>query len=168
MGHILFQNKGFNVILTRSLVLNLGQFLYNNATQVHIFLELAGYYRHFIQLRFFNSCEFPYKSLYYLEKRPSFSRPLYFKLHLINLRNCLLLLPFWHIQITILDIDTGIHVGTVLSQIQNGEERVVARRTLNKHQIKYWTTYKELLSLHTLGSIHTFSGVDISRLTMHH
>lgn len=44
----------------------------------------------------------------------------------------------------ILDTDaSNSGIGAVLSQIQNGEERVVAyaTRTLNKHQVKYCTTY---------------------------
>lgn len=43
--------------------------------------------------------------------------------------------------------DNGI--GAVLSQIQNGEEKVIAyaSKTLNNAQRKYCTTYKELLAI---------------------
>ena len=52
----------------------------------------------------------------------------------------------------ILDTDaTNTGIGAVLSQIQNGEEKIeaYASRALNKHHIKYCTTYKELLSVIT-------------------
>lgn len=52
----------------------------------------------------------------------------------------------------ILDTDAcGNGIGSVLSQIQNGEEKVIAyaSKTLNESQRRYCTTYKELLAIVT-------------------
>lgn len=52
----------------------------------------------------------------------------------------------------VLDTDASLHgIGAVLSQIQNGEERVIAyaSRTLSKSQQRYCTTYRELLAVVT-------------------
>ncbi|CAG2233136.1 unnamed protein product [Mytilus edulis] len=50
----------------------------------------------------------------------------------------------------ILDTDASLYgIGAVLSQVQNGEERVIAygSKTLSRSQIKYCTTYRELLAV---------------------
>ena len=50
----------------------------------------------------------------------------------------------------ILDTDaSAFDFGGVLSQIQNGEEKVIAygSKTLSKSQSKYCTTYRELLAV---------------------
>jgi hypothetical protein len=52
----------------------------------------------------------------------------------------------------ILDTDaSSCGLGAALSQVQNGEEKVIAyvSRTLHKHQTRYCTTYKELLAVIT-------------------
>ena len=52
----------------------------------------------------------------------------------------------------ILDTDASLTVlGAVLSQVQTGEEKVIANasRTLHKSQVRYCTTYKELLAVVT-------------------
>ncbi len=52
----------------------------------------------------------------------------------------------------LLDTDcSNVAMGSVLSQVQDGKERVIAymSKTLNKHEVSYCTTRKELLSLVT-------------------
>lgn len=52
----------------------------------------------------------------------------------------------------ILDTDASLYgIGDVLSQLQHGEERVIAygSKTLTRSQTKYYTTYRELLAVVT-------------------
>ena len=57
----------------------------------------------------------------------------------------------------ILETDANLTgLDAVLSQVQNDEEKVVvyASRTLNKSQVRYCNTYKELLAVFTLIRLH--------------
>ena len=123
-----------------------------NATEVRSFLGLAGYYRRFIPD--FSTVASPLTNL--TRKRTKYvwtpvHQAAFNKLKQLLTTAPILAYPDNHSEF-ILDTDaSNTGIGAVLSQIQNGEERVVAyaSRTLNKHQIKYCTTYKELLAVIT-------------------
>ena len=124
----------------------------NNATEVRSFLGLAGYYRRFIPD--FSTIASPLT--YLTKKRTKFHWTPEHQVAFDKLKKLLTSAPILAYPDNnsefILDTDaSNTGIGAVLSQIQNGEEKVVAyaSRTLNKHQIKYCTTYKELLAVIT-------------------
>lgn len=123
-----------------------------NATEVRSFLGLAGYYRRFIPD--FSTIASPLT--YLTRKRIKFLWTPIHQTAFDKLKELLISAPILAYPDNqsefILDTDaSNTGIGAVLSQIQNGEDRVVAyaSRTLNKHQVKYCTTYKELLAVIT-------------------
>ena len=124
----------------------------SNATEVRSFLGLAGYYRKFIPN--FSTIASPLTSL--TRKRTKFCWTPIHQTAFNKLKELLTTAPILAYPDNnakfILDTDaSSCGLGAVLSQVQNGEEKVIAyaSRTLNKHQAKYCTTYKELLAVIT-------------------
>ena len=120
-----------------------------NVTQVKSFLGLCSYYRRFV--RGFSQIAAPLNRL--TQKDQEFQWTGECQLAFDNLKCCLTKAPVLAYpdfkQEFILDTDASNHsVGAVLSQVQDGEERVIAyaSRALNKHEKKYCVTRKELLA----------------------
>lgn len=123
-----------------------------NVSDVRSFLGLAGYYRRFIPE--FSTIA---SSLTYLTRKgKKFCWTLQCQNSFEKLKELLCTAPILAYPDStsefILDTDASMSgIGAVLSQIQNGEEKVIAyaSRTLNKSQVRYCTTYKELLAVVT-------------------
>ena len=122
----------------------------SSVSEVRSFLGLAGYYRRFIPS--FSSIATPLTRLTRKGKRFKWSDACQEAFE--NLKEKLITAPVLSYpdrdSVFVLDTDasdTGI--GAVLSQIQNGEEKVIsyASKTLSRSQEKYCTTYKELLAV---------------------
>ena len=119
-------------------------------TQVRQFLGLASYYRKFI--RNFSEIAAPLTNL--TKKSESFYWSPECEQAFQNIKTLLLTAPIVAYPNDdgeyILDTDASdIGIGAVLSQIQNGQEKVIAygSRTLNKAEKNYCVTDKELLAL---------------------
>ena len=123
-----------------------------NVTEVQSFLGLASYYRkhilHFSDIAspLFNLTKKGKTFLWNDQCENSFA----------TLKRCLIEAPILSYPTEsgqfILDTDASLNgLGAVLSQIQDGEEKVIAygSKTLNKSQRNYCTTYKELLAVVT-------------------
>lgn len=123
-----------------------------NVSEVKTFLGLVGYYRRFI--RDFSTLAYPLTEL--THKARSFiwteACQIAFETLKSNLVSAPILAYTTENGTFVLDTDASLHgIGAVLSQIQNGEERVIAyaSRTLSKSQQRYCTTYRELLAVVT-------------------
>ena len=123
-----------------------------NKTEVQSFLGLAGYYRKFIS--HFSSIASP---LYDLTKKnkefvwSSECQKAFESLKGALTSHSILAYPREKGRF-ILDTDaSGYGIGAVLSQLQDGQEKVIAyaSKTLNKYQRRYCTTYRELLAVVT-------------------
>ena len=123
-----------------------------NLSDVRSFLGLASYYRKFIQN--FSSIAYPLTRL--TQKNKPFEWTIESENAFITLK-CLLtntpILAYPYVKEPfILDTDASTFgVGDVLSQIQYGEEKVLAygNKILSKSQSKYCTTYREHLAVVT-------------------
>ena len=123
-----------------------------DVSEVKSFLGLVGYYRKLIKN--FSTVAFPLTEL--THKGKSFIWTEACQLAYESLKSCLISSPILSYPIEdgdfILDTDASSHgIGAVLSQVQHGEETVVAyaSRTLSKTQQRYCTTYRELLAVVT-------------------
>ncbi len=122
------------------------------AKQVRSFLRLAGYYRRFIPE--FYKLAAPLTEL--TKKNQRFDWTGECNQAFINLKSCLTSAPVLAYpseevtDVFLLDTDASdTAIGCVLSQIQNGEERVIAygSKKLNPSQRAYCVTYRELLAV---------------------
>jgi transposase InsO family protein len=118
--------------------------------EVRSFLGLASYYRKFI--RGFSTIVAPLTNL--TRKGAKFSWSNECEVAFQALKDMMISAPILAYPNEsgeyVLDTDASNYgIGAVLSQIQNGQERVIAyaSRTLSKSQRVYCTTYKELLSV---------------------
>ena len=118
--------------------------------EVRSFLGLASYYRKFIEN--FSSIAAPLTAL--TRKGVKFSWSPECEVAFQTLKTCLTQAPVLSYPTNndpyILDTDASNYgLGATLSQIQDGEERLIAyaSRTLSKNQQSYCTTYKELLAV---------------------
>jgi len=118
--------------------------------EVRSFLGLAGYYRRFVKN--FAKIAAPLHAL--TKKNQSFVWTEETQTAFETLRNALTSSPILAMpndsDMFILDSDACDHtIGAVLSQVQNGVERVIAyvSRTLDKREINYCITRKELLAI---------------------
>lgn len=123
-----------------------------NVSDVRSFLGLAGYYRRFIPE--FSTIATPLT--YLTRKGKKFCWTIDCQNSFENLKKLLCSAPILAYPDStaefILDTDASMSgIGAVLSQNQNGEEKVIAyaSRTLNQSQVRYCTTYKELLAVVT-------------------
>ena len=124
-----------------------------NKSEVRSILGLMGYYRKFISN--FASRASPLTKL--TRKRARFEWNEEHETAFQDLKECLVNCPVLAIpnnkDMFVLDCDASLHgLGGVLSQIQNGNEKVIAyaSRTLNSAQQQYCTTKRELLAVVTL------------------
>ncbi|KAK3107513.1 hypothetical protein FSP39_016272 [Pinctada imbricata] len=123
-----------------------------NVKEVKSFLGLAGYYRRFIPN--FSAISFPLNRL--MRKKQPFvwddsCDSAFVKLKQLLTSSPILAFPTENDPF-ILDTDASLTgIGAVLSQIQNGEEVVIAyaSKSLNKSQRRYCTTNRELLAVVT-------------------
>ena len=123
-----------------------------NVNDVRSFLGIASYYRKFIPN--FSDIAFPLTQL--TRKNQRFLSTDDCEQAFVKLREAFKSSPVLSYPTLddpyILDTDASLYgIGAVLSQIQNGEERVIAygSKTLSRFQIKYCTTYHELLAVVT-------------------
>jgi transposase InsO family protein len=123
-----------------------------NVTEVRSFLGLAGYYRRFIPT--FSSIAAPLTDL--TRKNVHFVWDLRCQEAFDKLKELLVTAPILSYPTSdgrfILDTDASLFgIGAVLSQVQNGEETVIAyaSKTLSKAQRNYCTTNRELLAVVT-------------------
>ena len=123
-----------------------------NVSEVRSILGLAGYYRKFIKN--FSTIAYPLVNL--TKKDAKFVWTDECQIAFETLKSMLVSSPILAYPMEneqfILDTDASLcGIGAVLSQIQNGEERVIsyASKTLNKAQQRYCTTYRELLAVVT-------------------
>ena len=121
-------------------------------TEIRSFLGLAGYYRRFIAK--FSAIAAPMIKL--TEKNRPFVWDEACEEAFVRLKACLMDAPILAYPNTdpafkfVLDTDcSGQAMGAVLSQVQDGVEKVIAygSKTLNAAQRNYCVTYRELLSL---------------------
>ena len=127
----------------------------SNKTEVRSILGLMGYYRKFIP----NFAEIA-KPLTRLTRKPArFSWNNECENSFQLLKQCLVMAPILAFPretgIFLLDTDASLYgIGGILSQIQDGEEKVIAyaSRTLNPAQQHYCTTKRELLAIVTFMS----------------
>lgn len=123
-----------------------------SVAEVKSFLGLAGYYRKFIPN--FSEIASPLTSLTKKARKFEWSDDCqkgFDKLKELLITSPILSYPMEEGEY-ILDTDaSGNGIGGVLSQIQNGQEKVIAysSKTLNESQRRYCTTYKELLAVVT-------------------
>lgn len=123
-----------------------------NVSEVRSLLGIASYYRKFIPA--FSELTFPINRL--TRKNCKFDwtdecEAAFRKLKLVLTSPPILSYPTPTDKF-ILDTDASLYgIGAVLSQVQNGEERVIAygSKTLSRSQSKYCTTYRELLAVVT-------------------
>lgn len=123
-----------------------------SVSDVRSFLGLASYYRKFIKN--FSTLAFPLIQL--TQKNRKFSWSDECDIAFQNLKQALISAPILSYPTRngrfVLDTDaSNSGIGAVLSQIQNGEERVIAyaSKTLSRSQQNYCTTYRELLAVVT-------------------
>lgn len=123
-----------------------------NVSDIKSFLGIASYYRNFILN--FSNIAFPLTQL--TRKNQKFQWSESCEKAFSKLRDALISAPILSYPTPdgpyILDTDASLYgIGAVLSQVQNGEERVIAygSKTLSRSQIKYCTTYRELLAVVT-------------------
>jgi hypothetical protein len=123
-----------------------------NVSEVRSVLGLAGYYRRLIPQ--FSTIATPLT--YLTRKGKKFCWTINCHSAFENLKKLLcsatILAYLDRTSEFILDTDASMSgIGAVLSQNQNGEEKVIAyeSRSLNQSQIRYRTTYKELLAVVT-------------------
>ena len=124
-----------------------------SVTQVRSFLGLASYYRKFID----NFAEIAHPLTSLTRKRAKFCWSTACQQSFETLKECLISAPVLAYPLRdagefVLDTDASNHgMGAVLSQVQNGQEKVIAyaSRTLNGSQRNYCTTKKELLAVVT-------------------
>ena len=122
-------------------------------TQVRSFLGLASYYRKFIE----NFSETAHPLINLTRKGAKFHWTDQCQQAFEALKECLVTAPVLTYPMReggdfILDTDASNHgMGAVLSQVQNGEEKVIAYASwaLGKNQLNYCTTKKELLDVVT-------------------
>ena len=115
-----------------------------NLRQLRGFLGLAGYYRRFVQG--YAKIAGPLNNL--LKKNQHFEWTAECQSAFDDLKRVLVSLP--NDGLLILDIDASEYsIGGVLSQVQDGLEKVIeyAGRTLNRNEINYCVTRKELLAV---------------------
>ena len=123
-----------------------------NVSEVRSFLGLVGYYRRFI--KDFSTVAYPLTELTHKSKSFIWTEACqiaYETLKSSLISDNILAYPIENGDF-ILDTDASLHgIGAVLSQVQCGEEKVIAyaSRTLNKSQQRYCTTYRELLAVVT-------------------
>ena len=124
----------------------------SNVTEVRSFLGLVGYYRRFIP----EFSTFAAPLTYLTRKGKKFCWTSDCQRSFEKLKELLCSAPVLAYPDStsefILDTDANLTgLGAVLSQVQNGEVKVIAyaSRTLNKSQVRYCTTYKELLAVVT-------------------
>lgn len=121
-------------------------------SEVRGLLGLAGYYRRFIPN--FSTVSFAMTRLTQKNRRfvwDESCQKSFEKLKQLLVSSPILVYPTLKGQF-ILDTDASLFgIGAVLSQVQNGEERVIAyaSRTFNRSQRRYCTTLRELLSVIT-------------------
>lgn len=120
-----------------------------NISDVRSFLGIASYYRKFISN--FSTTAFPLTNL--TRKNQKFVWSEQCEECFKSLKNALISAPVLSYPTRddpfILDTDaSGYGIGAVLSQVQDGEERVIAygSKTLSKTQMRYCTTFRELLA----------------------
>lgn len=123
-----------------------------NKSEVRSILGLIGYYRKFIPN--FSERASPLTKL--IRKKAKFHWDDNCYQAFQDLKTCLIKSPILSfpksLGMFVLDSDASLHgIGCVLSQIQNGEEKVIAyaSRTLNPAQQQYCTTKRELLTVVT-------------------
>lgn len=123
-----------------------------NVPDIRSFLGLASYYRKFIPS--FSEISFPLNQLTRKNQKFIWSDKCENSFH--KLREALTSTPVLAYPTRddpfILDTDASLYgVGAVLSQVQEGEERVICygSKTLTRSQSKYCTTYRELLAVVT-------------------
>ena len=121
-----------------------------NITDVRSFLGTASYYRRFIPD--FSTIAAPLTDLTRKDVKFRWSEAADIAFN--SLKTLLISAPILSFPrekgLYILDCDaSGTGIGSVLSQIQDGEERVIAyaSQTLSKTQRRYCTTYRELLAV---------------------
>ena len=121
-----------------------------NISAVRSFLGLASYYRKFIAD--FSTTSFPLVQLTRKDQRFVWSQDCDTAFH--ALKDALLSAPVLAYPTRdepfILDTDASAYgIGAVLSQVQDGEEKVIAygSKTLSRSQMRYCTTYRELLAV---------------------
>ena len=121
-----------------------------SVAQVRSFLGLASYYRKFID----NFAEIAHPLTSLTRKRAKFCWSTACQQSFETLKECSISAPVLAYPLRdagefVLDTDASNHgMGAVLSQVQNGQEKVIAyaSRTLNGSQRNYCTTKKELLA----------------------
>lgn len=143
---------------------------------VRSFLGIASYYRKFIDN--FSTISFPLTQL--TRKNQKFVWSDQCKTAFHTLKTSLISAPILAYPTRndpfILDTDASLYgIGAVLSQVQNGEEKVIAygSKTLSKSQMRYCTTFRELLAVvvfvkqfkHYLYGKHFLLRTDHSSLT---
>ncbi|MES9884702.1 MAG: RNase H-like domain-containing protein [Sedimenticola sp.] len=123
-----------------------------NISEVKSFLGLVGYYRRFVPD--FSTVAYPLTQLTHKAAKFAWSDDCQQAFE--TLKHTLTSSPILAYPIEsgdfILDTDASLTgLGAVLSQIQDGEEKVIAyaSRTLSKSQQRYCTTYRELLAVVT-------------------
>lgn len=122
------------------------------ATEIRSFLGIASYYRKFIPA--FSQLSFPLNEL--MRKNRKFVWTIECESSFHTLKQALVSAPILAYPSRndpfILDTDASLYgIGGVLSQLQDGEERVISygSKTLTGSQTKYCTTYRELLAVVT-------------------
>ena len=121
-----------------------------NLTEVKSFLGLCSYYGNFIP----NFAEIAHPLHQLSKKDVEFQWSDQCENAFVSLKKCLTTSPILSYPNEedkfVLDVDASNYsIGAVLSQIQNGEERVIAyaSRSLKSQELNYCTTRKELLAL---------------------
>lgn len=124
----------------------------SSVSEVRSFIGLASYYRRFINN--FSNVAYPLTCLTQKNKKFEWSEECQNAFN--TLKHLLTTAPVLSYPSTtdkfILDTDASAYgVGAVLSQMQNGEEVVIANgsKTLSRSQMGYCTTYRELLAVVT-------------------
>ena len=121
-----------------------------NLRQLRGFIGLTGYYRRFVQG--YSTIAAPLNDLMKKDRRFQWTEECqraFSKLKEALVTSPVLALPNDE-DVFILDTDAAeTSIGSVLSQLQNGEERVVAYagRSLNRNEVNYCVTRKELLAI---------------------
>lgn len=121
-----------------------------SVADVRSFLGLASYYRKYIEN--FSTISFPLTQLTKKNQRFYWSEDCeqaFSKLKSLLISAPILAYPLRH-ESFILDTDASAYgIGAVLSQVQDGKEKVIAyaSKTLSKSQMRYCTTYRELLAV---------------------
>ena len=120
--------------------------------EVRSILGLMGYYRKFIP----NFAEAAHPLTKLTRKKSRFIWDIECENAFQNLKQCLVQAPIlafrYETDIFIIDTDASLYgIGGILSQLQDGEEKVIAcaSRTLHPAQQHYCTTKRELLAVVT-------------------